>query len=155
MRLQKHEFKVGTVFKWNNFPDPKIGSEIKPRWFIYLGASSIFSNPIISYISTTTTKIKDFDQGGKRESHNKIDFLKGNFPFEEDCVLDLDEGYYPIENSKLEIVEEIEIKGELDKNIMKRIYNGILKSEKYSKRVLLDIQNSFNQAGIEGLKRPK
>lgn len=91
--MQKHEFQVGTVFKWNNFPDAKFGSEIKSRWFIYLGTSSVFSIPILAYISTTTTKIKDFESGGKRESHDKIKFNNTDFPFEEDCILDIDEGY--------------------------------------------------------------
>jgi len=57
--------------------------------------------------------------------------------------------------SKLEITADIEIKGELDRIIMKRIYSGILKSNLYSKKILLDIHISFNQAGIEGLKKPK
>lgn len=153
--MQKNEYKVGTVLKWNNFPDPKRGSEIKPRWFVYLGTSSIFSIPIFAYISTTTTKIKDFGKGGKREVHDKIYFSKDNSPFEEDCVLDFDEGYYSIEKAKLEMNADIEIKGELDKNVLIRIYNGILKSDKYSKKVLLDIHSCFNQAGIEGLKKPK
>jgi hypothetical protein len=59
---------------------------------IYIGTSSIFSITIIAYISTATTKIKDFQQGGKRESQDKIYFSKENSPFDEDCVLDFDEG---------------------------------------------------------------
>ena len=134
-RLQKDEYKVGTVLKWNNFPDPKKGIEIKPRWFVYLGISSVFSIPIFAYISTTTTKIKDFESGGKRQTHNKIYFSKDNSPFEEDCVLDFDEGYYSIEKEKLEMNSDIEIRGEIDIITLKRIYNGILKSEMYSKKV--------------------
>lgn len=62
---------------------------------------------------------------------------------------------YSIEKSKIEYSVEIEIKGTLDVNMLKRIYNGILKSDKYSKKVLQDIHNSFNKSGIEGLKKPK
>jgi hypothetical protein len=47
--------KPGTVFKWEKFPYPRIGTEIKARWFVYLGDTGIIQGPIIAFFHTTTT----------------------------------------------------------------------------------------------------
>ena len=43
--------EIGTIFKWNQFPDPRDNSEIKPRWFIYLGKVGGLTGFIQIYLS--------------------------------------------------------------------------------------------------------
>jgi hypothetical protein len=145
---------VGDVLKWDNFKDIKKGGVIKPRWFIYLGYSSVFLTPIFVHICTTTTKISDFQTGGNRANHNYILFDSNTTPFEQDCILDFDEQPYQYEKPIVENHKDITIKGSLDKNLLKQIYNGLLKSNYYSKKILEDIHNSLNMIGIVGLKKP-
>lgn len=147
--------KPGTIFKWNNFPYPKIGGPIKSRWFVYLGNTGILSSPIIVHFCTTTTSIRDFKSGGKRSSHRFLLFEKTRYPcFEEDCILDFDEAPFSEALKALESNKDIEIKGELDNQTLKLIYNGIQTSKYYSFQILLDIHGSLNQIGITGLKKP-
>jgi hypothetical protein len=147
--------KPGTIFKWNDFPYPKIGSKIKPRWFICLGDTGLLSCPIFIHICTTTTSINDFKPGGTREKHRVFSFDKKRYPcFDEDCILDFDERPYSLPEGTLESNSDIEIKGELDKQTMKLIYEGIFKSQFYSPKILLDIHTSLNKIGITGLRKP-
>lgn len=147
--------KPGTIFKWNNFPFPKIGTEIKPRWFICLGDTGLLSTPVFVHISTTTTSMDDFKPGGNRQSHRFFSFEKKKFPcFDEDCILDFDERPYSQPEGDLESNRDIEIKGELDKQSLKSIYNGVLRSQFYSPRILRDIHTSLNKIGITGLRKP-
>lgn len=148
--------KPGTVFKWNNFPYPRIGDQIKARWFVCLGNTGLLSDPIIVHLCTTTTSLNDFKSGGKRSSHRFLLFEKIRYPcFEEDCILDFDEPSFSESLKSLETNKDIEIKGELDNQTLKSIYNGISVSKYYSPQILLDIHTSLNQIGITGLKKPK
>jgi hypothetical protein len=147
--------KPGTVFRWNKFPFPKYGGETKARWFIYLGDSGLLSTPILAHICTTTTSLADFGPGGNRLNHRFLLIKKTQHPFfDEDCILDFDEEPYSREKSILLGNPDIETKGELDRETLKTIYRGILKSRQYSPRVILDIHTSLNQAGITGLQKP-
>ena len=147
--------KPGTVFKWKNFPYPRIGNEIKPRWFICLGDTGILLTPIIIHFCTTTTSIDDFKPGRNRESHHYLKFETKNYPcFDTDCILDLDEPPFTELRESLEINKGIEIRGELNKETMKLIYKGILKSSHYSAKIKLDIHASLNRIGITGLIKP-
>jgi hypothetical protein len=147
--------KPGTVFKWKNFPYPRIGYEIKPRWFICLGDTGIFSTPILVHFCTTTTSIEDFRPGGNRASHHYLKFERKNHScFDADCILDFDEPPFPESQGALEANKDIEIRGELNKESMKMIYKGILKSQHYSARIKLDIHASLNRIGITGLMKP-
>lgn len=147
--------KAGTVIKWNNFPHPRYGKEIKARWFICLGDSGTITEPVFTYLCTTTTKFDDFKQGGKRERHTTCQFKANITPFEEDCILDIDEGPYSIRKSQIANNVDIEIKGELKEQDMRVIYNRIVRSSRFSKMVKIDIHRSFNDAGITGLKISK
>jgi hypothetical protein len=147
--------EAGTVFKWNNFKDRKYGGELKPRWFIYLGDTGILTNPIIAHISTTTTNKAAFEPGGSRYNHSICNFYARETPFEDDSILDINEAYYPIERDRLENNPDIEIKGRLTDDQMRMIYNRFRSSDQFSKKVLLDMHESFNKAGIIGLKKPK
>jgi hypothetical protein len=147
--------KPGTVFRWTDFPYPRIGDEIKARWFICLGDTGILLTPIIVHLCTTTTSIDDFKPGGNRESHHYLKFERKNHPcFDADCILDFDEPPFPEPQSSLETNKNIEIRGELNKEVMKLIYGGILKSPHYSPKIILDIHMSLNQIGITGLRKP-
>ena len=147
--------KPGAVFRWKEFPYPKYGGEIKARWFIYLGDTGLLSAPVIAHICTTTTSLDDFGPRRKRASHRHLLLKKTRYPFfYEDCILDFDEGPYPVEKKSLENNPDIEIKGELDQECLKTIYYGIWKSSFYSPKIVLDIHTSLNQAGITGLRKP-
>lgn len=145
--------EVGTVFRWNNFPEPRYGAEKKARWFIYLGETGSFSQSVIAHISTTTTKIGDFKEGGSRRSHDHFVFRAKSSPFEEDCVIDYDDRPFSLQKEKLMNNPDIEIKGKLDEQTMRMIYNRLLKSNAISKAILWDIHDSFNRTGITGLKK--
>ncbi|OIP34010.1 MAG: hypothetical protein COZ68_05015 [Deltaproteobacteria bacterium CG_4_8_14_3_um_filter_43_13] len=147
--------KPGIVFKWENFPEPKFNNKIKARWFVYLGESPSFLTPHFAYIHTTTAQTDEFEIGGRRHAHQYIKFDCSKTPFEEDCILDFDEGCYPFLKERLERNPDIQIKGELDDITLKRIYNGIRQSDFYSLKDLQNIHNSLNMAGITGLKKPK
>lgn len=149
-------FEIGTVFRWNKFPDPRFDKEIKARWFIYLGDSGILSQVLFAYICTTTTsKTRHSQIGGIQQTHHLIEFKTKNTPFENDCVLDCDEPPYSYGKKLLENHPDIEIKGKLEEPKLREIYNSINRSFSYSAIIKDDIHNSFNKAGIAGLKKPK
>jgi hypothetical protein len=138
--------KPGDVFRWNNFPDPQFGGEIKARWFIYLGDSGIITSPTTSYIVTTTTQV--------RNTGKNIPFKKDSSMFDEDCFLYYDDPYYSYNKGALEANGAIDIISELDPTVMRTIYNNLLTAQNYSKVVLRDIHSSLNNIGITGLRRP-
>lgn len=147
--------KVGDVIRWNDFPYQRAG-EIKPRWFIYLGRSSIISTPTYLCFCTTTTQLQHFNSGGDRSHHAIKRFDVRQFPmFEENCILDYDEDIYDLPEDKFIMCKaNIDIKGSLDSDTMRNIYKQFLKSDVCSKIIMIDIHNSFNQDGITGLRRP-
>ncbi len=147
--------RVGTVFIWNDFPDRRLGGELKPRWFVYLGDTGKLQYPIIAYIQTTTTQISDFEPGGNRCKHIHQMFKAEKTPFEIDCVIDFSIPFFEYQKEDLEKNPQIEIKGELNAEILKVLYSKMRKSAQYSKMVLLDIHSSYNLVGITGLKKPK
>lgn len=149
--------EVGTLLRWNHFPWPRYGTEIKPRWFICLGETGPFSQISFIYLATTTTQIEHFQPGGTRTGHNKFKFETRQFAFfDDDCILDYDDPPYAIKKQDLlNHLADLEVKGKLNEQTLRMIYNNLLKSDSYSKMVLLDLHNSFNNAGITGLKKPK
>ncbi len=147
---------VGDVIRWDGFKYPRDG-DIKARWFIYLGRSSLLSSPIFSYLCTTTTQLQHFGQGNSRANHVFRRFTCQQHPvFDQDCILDFTEELYDIPTEKLDECQRlIEIKGRLGEEDMRNAYNQFLKVGTVSPRVMLDIHESFNLAGITGLKKPK
>lgn len=145
----------GDVFRWKDFPYPKFGKEIKPRWFIYLGHTNVFQDPVIVHICTTTTNEGDFQKRGKRESHRYFLFELGKHPFDEQCLLDFDEDPYPFPQKDLECKPDIELKGSLDVGTLRIIYEGIYQSKHYSRTIKNDIYFSLKDIrGIGSLKKP-
>ena len=147
--------RSGTVIRWDRFPYPKYGGERKARWFVCLGDTGPLLEPIIVHLCTTTTQKSDFQKGGRRSSHRCYLIEAEVSPFEEDCLIDFDESPYQIERRQLEGNSLIEVKGVLDEKTLKAVYDGILQSRFYSRRVLMDIHASLNRVGITGLKKPK
>ncbi|MBA7658554.1 hypothetical protein ES703_66510 [subsurface metagenome] len=120
-----------------------------------MGDTGKIIKPIISYCQTTTTQISDFTLGGNRSKHDHYILKAHETPFDQDCVIDLHIPPLPFEIIQLEKNEDIEIKGQLDLNTLKVLYNKILKSRCYSKMEKSDIHTSLNLIGITGLKKPK
>lgn len=149
--------EIGTVLKWDNFPLRRYGGELKPRWFIYIGETGLLSQITIIYLATTTTQVDHFQAGGSRSGHNKFTFKTQEFQeFEEDCILDYEERPYDIKKERfLKNQGDISVKGKLKEETMRMIYNLFLRSGSCSNIMMLDIHDSFNKAGITGLKRPK
>ena len=150
------QFTVGDVIRWDNYPYPKSG-DIKARWFIYLGRTSIVSTPVFAYLCTTTTQTAEFAPGQARGNHACRRFEARLFPaFEQDCILDFDEDIHPVTDAMLDSCrEQIAVKGRLDKDTMRNIYKQFFRPGVVSRMVMRDIQDSFNRDGITGLKRPK
>jgi hypothetical protein len=152
--------ELGTVFRWINFPSPrhqKSGNNNKPRWFICVGFSGEFAQVAVAYLCTTTTQIEKFQSGGVRSGRAHFVFKTSQFKFfEEDCVIDFDEAPYSMRKEQLKAFEsDIEIRGTLDEQTLRMIYNQLLRSRFISSMELQDIHDSFNMAGISGLKKPK
>lgn len=149
--------EVGTLLRWDNFPWPRYGTGIKPRWFIYLGDTGPFAQVAFVYLATTTTQIEHFQSGGIRAGHSHFKFETRQFTiFDEDCIIDFDDRPYPIEKVKLlNRQTNLEVKGKLNEQTLRMIYNRFLRSGVLSKMEMLDIHDSFNNAGITGLAKPK
>ncbi|MFZ4439546.1 MAG: hypothetical protein ACOYOS_14045 [Syntrophales bacterium] len=150
------QLTIGDVIFWKDFPYPRDGF-IKPRWFIYLGRTGAFHTPAFLYLCTTTTQLHHFELGGNRSNHALKRFDVRQFPlFEKDCVLDFDEDLHMIAETDLKRCGAlIEIKGRLDKNTMKNIFNQFSRPGVVSRVILRDIFDSFNRDEITGLKKPK
>lgn len=149
--------EIGTLIRWDHFAKPRYGTEIKARWFIYLGETGTFTQVSLIYLATTTTQMNHFQTGATRSGHSHFKFETRQFNiFDDDCVLDFDDPPYAIEKANfLNMQADITVKGQLDEQTLRMIYNRFLKSGACSKMVMLDIHNSFNSAGITGLKKPK
>lgn len=146
---------VGTVFRWKDFPYPRYGDEIKPRWFIYLGKTGPFSNPVYAYLPTTTTQLHRFEPGGQCCTHSHKKFSAGTTCFDEDCIIDFDSRPYVLDHAELIDNSNIDIRGKLNDEDLKYIYAQILRSAHYSPAILRDIHTSFNNSGITGIRKPK
>lgn len=121
--------QVGTVFLWIDFPY-QINGEIKSRLFIYLGKSHFSIEPQFAYLFTTTTKFNHYKKDGDRKNNSFTIFEKGEYCFDERCILDLDSGLHEIEISLLENNNKIIIKDTLPNDKLKEIYDLVLKSNK-------------------------
>ena len=151
------ELKVGSVFRWNDFPDNRFGEGDKARWFICVGFTGPFSQTAFVYAHTTTTQLQHFESGGIRHGHSYFIFKCTEHQcFELDCAIDFNESTYSIKMEKIEQFSlNIEEKGMLREDTMRMIYKRMAESKHTSLIVKNDIYNSFNQAGITGLKKPK
>lgn len=146
---------VGTVFRWNDFPNPQYGNEIKARWFIYLGETGPFHTPTVAYLPTTTTQLQRFEPGGPCCNHSHHLFRADSSCFEEDCIIDFDSRPYTIKKQELIDNPDIEIRGQLKRHELELVYSRILRSSAYPKKIVSDIHESLNREGLTGFKKPK
>jgi hypothetical protein len=149
--------QVGTVIRWDNFPYHRYGEGDKARWLICVGFTGVFSQIAMVYSYTTTTQLQHFEAGGSRENHYRYVFKKSEHPcFDTDCAIDFNESPYAIEKTKLDNhIKDIEEMGLLREETMRMIYKNTIESKQISLIVKKDIYNSYNQAGITGLRQPK
>ncbi len=147
--------RAGTIIRWNNFPEPRFDKEIKPRWFIYLGHTSSLESPIFLHLNTTTTRMEDFSRGGRRAGHRHCVLKASDTPFDRDCIIDLHEMPWPISEDQITGNPDIEFKGELGTEYLRKIYELALKSPVLSRKILLDMHQALNDIGMTGLKMPK
>lgn len=149
--------EVGTVIKWNNFPYPRYSNKNKPRWFICAGFSGYFAQVSEVYLYTTTTQLNHFKKFGIRSSHSYFIFQCNHYTvFDQDCAIDFDEGPYNLAITQLEQKkDDIEVKGKLNEQTLRMIYNKLLSSRFISRKILMDIHDSYNKVGIKNLKKPK
>jgi hypothetical protein len=109
---------------------------------------------------TSTTQEQYYEPGSRRCGNPIVKIKSGQFGFDEDCILDFKIGMVHdeitsaiLEKYKADIMRVSNIL-EIDCNFMRMIYNKILKSG-YPPKIILDIHESFNCAGITGLQKPK
>ena len=143
--------ELGTVIKWEKYPFPRHDRKIKPRWFVYLGHTDIFSLPIQYYLATTTTSETRIlsPTDGCLLSVNKFTF------FDCDCYIDYHERPHILLKNQVEKNSAVEKVGKLDEPILKVIYGGIRNSRMYSYRAKLDIYSSFDRDDITDIEKPK
>ncbi len=148
--------KTGTVFKWKNYPKPAEG-DVKDRWFVYFGTSSILSDSLNAFLFTTTGQTELYKPGNSRERHkNIVNFKAGEFGFDTDCILDT---FYFQDNWTLNEFEEygndFNIKEKVSNEKLKVIYEKILKEDSIQTIIKKDIRRNLNNIEIYDLKVPK
>jgi len=148
--------KIGTVFKWINYPKPTVAF-IKDRWFIYFGTSSILSLYQSVFIFTTTGEIELYKKGNRREKHKNISCFKiGEFGFETECILD---PFFFLNNWPVVEFDKYRssfvIKGKLTNERLKDCYDKFLSEDKIETIIKKDIRRNLNNIGIYDLRVPK
>lgn len=146
MATNTEKFKAGDIITIDNYDLPDIGDTEKRIWGIYLGMDSIVECTIFVYFCRATTQKKDFQQGGRRYGNKFIEFSKGQYGFERDCLVDLDERPKYTTKEKFNSFVIVK-KGELPEDRIREIYNKCL-TEKLSKVQLKNIRDSLANAGI-------
>ncbi len=150
--------KPGDVFRWIEFPRPRFDEIVKARWFVYLGTTGPFAQFAYIHCATTTTQTEHYEPGGSRERSSiwRIRVSEITF-FDQDCILDYNEQPFSIPESEIQDAlrrGQIEIKGTLPEDKIRMIYKQIMRSDSYSRRILIDIHESLNRFGFSNLKRP-
>ncbi len=126
------------------------GGKDKPVWVIFLGKDSVFGCPILVYFCRTTSQCKDFEPGGNREGHKFKRFDKGQFGFEEDCLIDYDEPIYSDITKEKFNSYKLTVKGHLPNHILQEIWKAYIKNNRYlNKPQRISIRESFAKYGID------
>lgn len=149
------KYKVGAVYKFKKtFTDRVDDLEAKERYFLYLGNTSEFIySPITVYVVTSTTQLQQYETGGEKEKSNYLRFSQGTYGFTKDCIICFDEIKTYMTEPIFESYEPEECGVIEDKELLKRIYEKILQSNRISKIIKRDIHNCFNTK-VTGLKMP-
>lgn len=149
--------KPGDVLRWENCP---FFNEVeqKTRWLVCIGTYSMLGKVQEIFISTTTTKVAEYQPGNPRAKHLffRINRKKYAF-FTHDCLIDL--SLNPIESVYPETIEtnkaKWQIAGEIDKNDIKEIFNLLVRAESVPPKILTILRTSLENLGIAGLARVK
>ncbi len=136
----------GDVVKITNFDLPNKGNETKDIWCIYLGIDSIFDCTIFVYFCRTTTQKNDFETGN-RTGHKYKEFLKGQYGFENDCLIDFHERPYANITKEKFNSFTIEKKGHLPDSVIQELWNLCLKKYLNTPQKK-SIKDSFLKASI-------
>lgn len=146
---------IGSVFRWNGYAKQKDG-KLKARWFIYLGLSSILSNPQNVFLLPSTTQTELYKKGNRRQNHKKIKrFKKGSCGFEDESIVDIDffENNWVLHEFN-RCSSDMEVKGKVSSNILMQLYDLILSDYYIEKIIIVDIRRNLNSIGIFNLKKP-
>jgi len=146
---------IGSVFRWDYYPKQKDG-KLKARWFVYLGLSSILSNPQNVFLLPSTTQIELYKKGNRRQNHKKIRrFKNGTCGFEDESIIDIhffENNWILDEFNKYSL--NMEVKGKISNNILTQLYNFILTDYYIEKIIIVDIRRNLNSIGVFNLKKP-
>jgi len=147
---------IGSVFRWDEYPKQRDG-ELKARWFIYLGLSSILSEPQNVFLLPSTTQIRLYKKGERRQNHKNImEFEQGNCGFEKKSIIDT----YFFENNwtlpEFNIHRNnMVVKGKVPNEDLRQLYGLILKDDYIERIIIVDIRRNLNSIKIFNLKMPK
>ncbi|MHB8281059.1 MAG: hypothetical protein ACYDIA_25995 [Candidatus Humimicrobiaceae bacterium] len=149
--------KIGDVFRWSDYPKQKDGN-LKARWFVYLGLSSILSNPQNVFLLPATSQTDLYKSGCRRQNHKNImKFANGDCGFEEETIVDLNffENNWVLKEFN-NYIDNMTTKGSIPNNQLKQIYDLVLNSSEYIERIIIiDIRRNLNNIGIFNLKMPR
>jgi hypothetical protein len=106
------------------------------------------------HLLTATTNLASTEPGGMKHGHSACRYHPNSSPFDQECIVDVDEGAYSIAAGTLPNNLDIEAKGSLTEQQMRELYNKLFRSQYFSRAVLRDVHRSFNDAGITSLKMP-
>ncbi|MFW5709883.1 MAG: hypothetical protein ACOCXW_00285 [Bacteroidota bacterium] len=137
------EIETGTVVYWRQFRPRNYGGEIKPVYMLCLGRDPITCDTIFTYLHRFTTQ--------KDAGNYTILFDQHKYPniFTESCVLNFNERGYEFPFSYIrENTGDIEIKGKLYDDDLRRVLKMVNKSPQYSPIVRIAIRDSFSRIGI-------
>lgn len=130
----------------------------KDRWLICLGTFVVCGKTQQILMSTTTTKMEEYTSGKSREKNITFVINRSKYSFfTNDCLIDLSlnpiEDVYP---STLEAQSgNWEMKGSIDQNDLRDIFNKLVRAESASAKVLSIIKDSLQSIGIQGLAKVK
>jgi hypothetical protein len=143
--------EAGEVFYWVDFPLQNDG-ELKNRYFLYLGHSSIVDTPIVVNLITTTTQLDYYKQGGRRANNHVFHVDKGKYPFfSMDCLLDLSIGYQHTCQSVLDNAQT-NVLGKLEYHDLSMIFNKLVDAESVPPKRLREIRQRLEEVGCKNLK---
>ncbi|GAB1351856.1 MAG TPA: hypothetical protein PKC25_03260 [Candidatus Rifleibacterium sp.] len=144
----------GDVIYWHDFQLQKDG-EVKNRYFLYLGKSSVTETPVLVNLITTTSKLSHYASGGDREKNLVFRIDRNKYPFfTTDCLIDLNIGYQNVTQDTLNS-SQVEIVGKFDLHDLSTIFNRLVDAESVPVKRLREIRMRLEEVECKGLKSVK
>ena len=115
----------------------------------------ITESPIFLFLITATSQLAHYTPTGDRKAHPHVIYRAGEHGFEKDSVLDTRLNFYSIitQEAFLKCAGDMEVKGQLPKDKLNRLFPILCDSGRIPKKVLRDVRISFQNAGVTGLSR--